>query len=73
MAAAVFTPDTAVALVLRTVLASNTPFVVLFSIFVVAMLVLIFITLRWTIRRDRAGREAWRQRQEDRAPPNPGP
>jgi hypothetical protein len=53
--------------------ASNTAFFVLFGIFVVGMLVLIFLTLRWTIRRDRAGREAWRQRQQGGAPPTSGP
>jgi hypothetical protein len=53
--------------------ASNTAFFVLFGIFVAGMLVLIFLTLRWTIRRDRVGRAAWRQRQEGGAPPTPGP
>jgi hypothetical protein len=58
-------------------MAVNAGFVVLFAIFVVALLVLIVVTLTWAIRRDRAGRAAWRQRQLDRTvdgePPPPGP
>lgn len=48
-------------------LASNAPFAIIFGIFVVALVTLIVITLMWAIRRDRAGRVAWRQRQQDRA------
>jgi hypothetical protein len=48
-------------------LASDTAFAVVFGIFVVAMLAMIVIVLRWAIRRDRAGRSAWRQRQQDRS------
>ncbi len=52
------------ALTFRTLLASSdtAAFAVIFGIFVVALLVLIVITLRWVFRRDRAGR-AWRERQ----------
>jgi hypothetical protein len=60
-------------------LASNVPFAIIFGIFVVALVTLIVITLMWAIRRDRAGRVAWRQRQQERAaggegdlPPTPG-
>jgi len=48
-------------------LASNAPFAIIFGIFVVALVVLIVIVLMWAIRRDRAGRAEWRQRQQDRA------
>jgi hypothetical protein len=54
-------------------------FAVIFSIFVVALVVLIVITLRWTFRRDKAGRVAWRERQaaastiEGEPPPTPNP
>jgi len=48
---------------LQMVAASNAAFFTLFGVFVVAMLVLIFLTLRWVIRRDRAGRRAWVERQ----------
>ncbi len=46
--------------------ASNAGFVVLFAIFVVGMLVLIFLTMRYVIRRDKAGRQAWLERQVER-------
>jgi hypothetical protein len=62
------------ALALHPVLAANdAAFAVLFSIFVAAMLVMIVITIRWTIRRDKAGRAAWRARREGESPPAPGP
>ncbi len=53
------------ALTFRTLLASSdtAAFAVIFGIFVVALLVLIVITLRWVFRRDKAGRVAWRERQ----------
>jgi hypothetical protein len=61
-------------------LASNVAFGVIFGIFVVALVVLIVITLTCAIRRDKAGRVAWRQRQAERyaggegdVPPTPGP
>jgi Flp pilus assembly protein protease CpaA len=70
---------------LPTVAASNAAFFTLFAIFVAGMLVLIFLTLRFVIRRDRAGRKAWLERQVERqsqaqnqspqggAPPAPRP
>jgi hypothetical protein len=53
-------------------LASDTTFGVLFGIFVAAMLAMIVIVLRWAIRRDRAGRAEWRQRQQDQNAPAEG-
>jgi hypothetical protein len=40
-------------------------FAVIFGIFIVALLTMIVIVLTWALRRDRAGRAAWRQRQQD--------
>jgi len=41
-------------------------FYVVFGIFVVAFAVLVVITMRWAVRRDRSGRAEWlRRRQED--------
>jgi hypothetical protein len=48
-------------------LASDVAFAVVFGIFVVAMLTLIVVVVTWAIRRDRDGRAAWRQRQQDRS------
>jgi hypothetical protein len=53
-------------------LASNVGFDITFGIFVVALLVLAFITLRWAIRHDRAGYAAWRKRQHGAAPRGEG-
>jgi hypothetical protein len=53
-------------------LASNVPFAIIFGVFVLALLTLIVIVLTWAVRRDRAGRAAWRQRQEHRAAPGEG-
>jgi hypothetical protein len=53
--------------------ASTSPaFGIIFGIFVAALLVLIVITLMWAVRRDRAGRALWRQRQQDRLGPTDG-
>jgi hypothetical protein len=41
---------------------SHLAFDVVFALFAAAMLVLIVLVLRWAIRRDRAGRAAWRER-----------
>lgn len=49
----------------RPLLASDVAFGVLFGLFIVALLVLIVIVLTWAIRRDKQGRAAWRQRQQD--------
>jgi hypothetical protein len=64
----------------RPLLASDVAFAVLFSIFIAALLVMIVITLTWAVRRDKQGRAAWRQRQQDRTsaaegdvPPAPRP
>ena len=43
---------------------SNVPFDILFGIFVLALLTLVVIVIAWAIRRDRAGRAAWVQRQQ---------
>ena len=43
--------------------ANDVAFGVIFGIFVVALLTLIVIVLRWAIGRDRQGRAAWRSRQ----------
>jgi hypothetical protein len=59
---------------LPTLTTSNAAFFTIFGIFIVAMLVLIFLTLRFVIRRDRAGRAAWLERQVERQielPPQP--
>lgn len=48
-------------------LASDAAFAVVFGVFVVALLTMIVIVLTWALRRDRAGRAAWRQRQQDRS------
>jgi hypothetical protein len=60
--------------------ANDVAFGVIFGIFVVALLTLIVIVLRWSIRRDRQGRAAWRARQtggasstNGDAPVPPGP
>ncbi len=50
---------------LQPVLASDAAGYTIFGIFVVAILVLLVLTIRWTIRRDRALRQVWRQRQQD--------
>ncbi len=53
--------------------AGNTAFYVIFGIFVLAMLALVVIVIMWAVRHDLAGREAWRQRQEERGPPTAPP
>ena len=57
---------------LQPLLASDTAFAIVFGIFVVAMLTMIVIVLRWAIRRDRTGRAAWRQRQQERSSASEG-
>jgi hypothetical protein len=42
---------------------ANIAFVVVFGAFVVALVALIVITLRWAIRRDRQGRIEWLRRR----------
>jgi len=41
---------------------SDVAFGVVFGLFIVAFAVLSFITVRWAVRRDRAGRVAWQRR-----------
>lgn len=53
--------------------ASNTAFFVIFGVFVVAFVVLAFITVRWAIRRDRTGRQAWEEQRRESPPVPPGP
>jgi hypothetical protein len=47
---------------LRTFPATAVAFGVVFGIFVAALVVLAVITLRWAVRRDRAGRREWAAR-----------
>ena len=58
--------DMAPALLLAS--AGNTAFFVIFGIFVVAVIALAVIVIMWAVRHDLAGRQAWRERQEARAP-----
>jgi hypothetical protein len=46
--------------------ASDVAFGIVFGLFAAALLVLAIVTLTWAIRRDRPGREAWRQRMIER-------
>jgi hypothetical protein len=43
-------------------LATDVAFGIVFGIFVLATLVLAVVAIRWGVRRDRPGRQAWRQR-----------
>jgi hypothetical protein len=54
-------------------LGSDAAFGVIFGIFVLALLALVVIVLRWAFRHDKAGRAAWRQRQLDRQLPPAAP
>jgi ABC-type branched-subunit amino acid transport system permease subunit len=47
------------------VASSSVAFGIIFGIFVAALLVLIVIVVLWAVRRDRAGRALWRQRQQE--------
>ena len=44
-------------------LAAGAAFLAVFGAFVVALAVLVVLVIVWAVRRDRPGREAWRQRQ----------
>jgi len=46
--------------------AADVAFGIVFGVFVFAFLVLAFIAIRWGVRRDRPGRQAWRQRHFER-------
>jgi hypothetical protein len=48
-------------------LASDAAFGIVFGVFVAALAVLGFVAIRWGVRRDRPGRQAWRQRHLDAA------
>jgi hypothetical protein len=60
------------------ILASDTAFVVVFGVFIVALVILVAVTVRWAVRHDRSGWRAWRARQfptarpSDRVPPSVG-
>jgi uncharacterized protein YqgC (DUF456 family) len=43
-------------------LATDVAFGIVFGLFVLATLVLAVVAIRWGVRRDRPGRQAWRQR-----------
>ncbi len=58
--------------VLSLLASDSVAFGVIFGIFVVALVVLIVIVLRWAIRSDRRGRALWRQRQESGMAPTEG-
>ena len=47
-------------------IAASAAFGVVFGLFAAAMVVLIVVTLRWAIRRDRTRRRAWMERRADR-------
>ena len=55
--------------------ASDVAFGIVFGVFVAATAVLAVVTIVWAVRRDRSGRETWRQRMIERteAPGTPGP
>jgi hypothetical protein len=53
---------------LPALLGTDVEFFVSFGIFVLAMLVLAFLIVRWAIRHDRSGFSVWRQRQQAAAP-----
>lgn len=47
-------------------LGADAVFYVVFGVFVLAFAVLVVVTTRWAVRRDRAGRAAWVERQRAR-------
>jgi hypothetical protein len=46
-------------------LATDLAFGIVFGVFVLALLVLAVIAIRWGVRQDRPGRQAWKQRHLD--------
>lgn len=54
-------------------LGSDAAFGVIFGIFILALLALIVIVLKWAFRHDKEGRAAWRQRQLGRQLPPSAP
>ena len=49
------------------VMASDAAFGIVFGVFILALAVLAVVAIRWGVRRDRPGREAWQQRHLDAA------
>jgi hypothetical protein len=49
--------------VVTPLLATNPAFFVIFGAFVVALLALVVIVIRWAVRHDRAGWKIWRNEQ----------
>lgn len=47
--------------------AADAAFYSVFGVFVAAFLVLFVVTMRWAMRRDRAGRAEWVRRQQERS------
>lgn len=64
-------PTGAVAALGPPFVAADRAFYAVFAVFVVAFAVLAVITVRWAVRRDRAGRAEWARRQSA-AGPTPG-
>lgn len=51
--------------------AADAAFYPVFAVFVAAFVVLTVVTVRWAVRRDRAGRTEWTLRQQSRGPDGP--
>ncbi len=49
--------------------ATNPAFVAVFAVFVLALAVLAVVSIRWGVRHDRPGREAWKRRMQARIDP----
>jgi hypothetical protein len=49
--------------------ATDLAFGIVFGVFVLALAVLAVVAIRWGVRRDRPGRQAWRDRRLGVAPP----
>lgn len=47
--------------------AADAAFDAVFGVFVAALVVLAVVTMRWAVRRDRAGRASWLDRQREQA------
>lgn len=47
--------------------AAGAAFDAVFGVFVAALVVLAVVTMRWAVRRDRAGRASWLERQREQA------
>lgn len=50
---------------------ADAAFYAVFGVFVGAFVVLVVVTVRWAVRRDRTGRAEWLRRQEDAQRPGP--